>query len=97
MGLVHSTFKDIFGFPDGYGRNMNAWIDCMTYRDEDDGMSCVVIEPGGLIVIEIEAPADFMARCPEQFAALVECTAFVNTRSVSAAKQPFLALMPMDR
>jgi len=30
----HSVFADVFGFPNFYGRNMNAWIDCMSYLDE---------------------------------------------------------------
>jgi RNAse (barnase) inhibitor barstar len=30
----HSVFQAAFGFPDFYGRNMNAWIDCMSYLDE---------------------------------------------------------------
>ena len=33
----HDTFAQTLGFPDFYGRNMNAWIDCLTYADEDDG------------------------------------------------------------
>ncbi len=30
----HTVFAHVFGFPDYYGRNMNAWIDCMTYLDD---------------------------------------------------------------
>jgi len=26
----HDVFADAFGFPDFYGRNMDAWVDCMT-------------------------------------------------------------------
>jgi RNAse (barnase) inhibitor barstar len=26
----HDVFADVFDFPDYYGRNMNAWIDCMS-------------------------------------------------------------------
>jgi RNAse (barnase) inhibitor barstar len=29
----HSAFASAFGFPDFYGRNMDAWIDCMTSLD----------------------------------------------------------------
>jgi barstar (barnase inhibitor) len=35
----HESFKREMGFPDFYGMNMNAWIDCLTYLDEEDGMS----------------------------------------------------------
>ena len=30
----HHAFKEVFGFPDYYGMNFNAWVDCMTYLDE---------------------------------------------------------------
>ena len=33
--------KDL-GFPEFYGRNINAWIDCLTY--EDDGAGAVVVQ-----------------------------------------------------
>ncbi len=33
----HSLFAEVFGFPDFYGRNMNAWIDCMSYLDDSEG------------------------------------------------------------
>ena len=44
------TFSDVFaaafGFPGYYGRNMNAWIDCMTYLDDPDaGIERVVDRP----------------------------------------------------
>ena len=29
----HDVFARACGFPDFYGRNLNAWIDCMTYLD----------------------------------------------------------------
>ena len=27
----HAVFAEGMGFPEFYGRNMDAWIDCMTY------------------------------------------------------------------
>lgn len=30
----HDVFAEAMGFPSYYGRNMDAWIDCMTYADE---------------------------------------------------------------
>jgi hypothetical protein len=38
----HDVFAAVLGFPEFYRRNMNAWIDCLTYADEDDGMRSVV-------------------------------------------------------
>jgi RNAse (barnase) inhibitor barstar len=39
----HDTFAVALGFPDFYGRNMNAWVDCLTY--EDDGMTAFPMNP----------------------------------------------------
>jgi len=36
----HDVFQRVMGFPSFYGRNMNAWIDCMTSLDcPKDGMT----------------------------------------------------------
>ena len=37
----HSVCQQNLGFAAFYGRNMNAWIDCLTYLDEGDGASIV--------------------------------------------------------
>lgn len=76
----HSTCKSVFGFPDFYGQNMNAWIDCLTYLDEGDGMSNIHLSEGESLGIEVVDAPDFKARLPDVFEALVECTASVNER-----------------
>ena len=89
----HDEFADVFGFPDFYGRNMNAWIDCMTSLDDPDaGMTKVHAAPGGTVALELEHVADFMRRCPELYAAVVECTAFVNWRRIEVGDSAVLAL-----
>ncbi|WP_161883865.1 barstar family protein [Deinococcus alpinitundrae] len=47
----HDVSVQTFGFPDFYGRNMDAWIDCLTYLDEGDGMSIVVLGTDELLHI----------------------------------------------
>ena len=42
----HTIFAEAFGFPGFYGRNMDAWIDCLTSLDTpEDALStiCVVL------------------------------------------------------
>jgi hypothetical protein len=90
------TFHDVFaaalGFPEFYGRNMNAWIDCLTYADEDDGMRAVVVPPEDVLTLQLAEATEFATRCPEQYAAVVECTAFVNWRRIEAGQRPIVAL-----
>jgi RNAse (barnase) inhibitor barstar len=89
----HDEFARVFGFPDFYGRNMNAWIDCLTSLDaEDDGMTTIHVSPGSVLTLEIAGAADLKDRCQEQFDAIVECAAFVNWRRVEIGEPPVLAV-----
>lgn len=89
----HSVYSDKFGFPDFYGMNMDAWIDCMTSLDSpEDGMTNVHAPKGGVITIQIDNYADLKQRCPEQWLALIECSAFVNFRRIEVGEAPVLAL-----
>jgi RNAse (barnase) inhibitor barstar len=88
----HDVFCEALGFPDFYGRNMNAWIDCMTYLDDpNSAMTTVHAPPGGVITIELIDVAEFIERCPEQYAALIECAAFVNWRRIEQNEEPVVA------
>lgn len=90
----HDVFEQALGFPSFYGRNMDAWIDCMTYLDDPEaGMTAVTVRAGGIIILRIENASEFRTRCPEQYEALVECSAFVNWRRVENGHSPVLALM----
>ncbi|MDP1914410.1 barstar family protein [Brevundimonas sp.] len=90
----HDVFADVLGFPSFYGRNMDAWIDCMTSADEPrEKMLVRAVDPGGLLTLQIDEAAAFAARCPEQFNALVECTAFVNYRRIEVGGKPVLSLL----
>ena len=89
----HKLCKKQFGFPDFYGMNMNAWIDCLAYLDEGDGMTYFHLAKGETLNIEVSDTEDFNSRLPEVFDALVECSAFVNRRYVEDAKSPVISLL----
>jgi hypothetical protein len=90
----HRVFREVLGFPDFYGCNMNAWNDCMTYVDDpDSGLSAVTVSRGEVLTLRIDHAADFQRRCPEQYQALLECAAFVNYRRIDFGEPPVLALM----
>ena len=89
----HTIFAEILGFPDFYGRNMHAWIDCMTDADDvDTGMMARAVQKGQMLALKIKDAGDFSTRCPEQFEALVECSDFVNSRRVEMGNAPVLVL-----
>ena len=87
------VFAEAFGFPEFFGRNMDAWIDCLTYLDEPGaGMTKVHAEPGGVVTLVVDNVDRFAARCPDQYAALIECAAFVNWRRIEKNERAVLAL-----
>jgi hypothetical protein len=89
----HEVCREVFGFPDFYGMNMDAWIDCMSYLDEDAGMSRLHLADGEMLNIEVTDTESFNSRLPEIFDALVECSAFVNQRYIDTGKSPVLSLI----
>ncbi|MCU0699586.1 MAG: barstar family protein [Myxococcaceae bacterium] len=89
----HDVFAEILGFPDFYGRNMNAWIDCMTCLDDPEaGMTNVHAPPGGVMTLLLDDVSGFATRCPAQYEALVECAAFVNWRRLEKGEPSVLTL-----
>jgi hypothetical protein len=89
----HDEFVQAFGFPKFYGRNMNAWIDCMSSLDApEDGLSSVHVSRGDVIALCITAAADLRVRCPDIYEALIECSAFVNWRRIEKGEQAVLTL-----
>lgn len=90
----HDVFAEALGFPDFYGRNMDAWIDCLTSpdEDEDEGMVSVVVQDGDVLTLQLDEGRAFARRCPEQYAAFIECAAFVNWRRIEGGERPILAL-----
>jgi RNAse (barnase) inhibitor barstar len=86
----HTTFAATLGFPDFYGRNLNAWVDCLRY--EDDGMSAFPIEAGDVLTIQLQGCKDFRDRCPEIYDALIDSAAFVNWSRIQQGERPILAI-----
>ena len=93
MEDFHDIFQKQFGFPQFYGRNLDAWIDCMTSIDRpEDGMSKVHCKKGKVFTIQLEKVNSFKNRCPKIFMDLIECIAFVNWRRIEVGKESVLAL-----
>jgi len=89
----HDIFAEKFGFPDFYGRNLDAWIDCMSYLDvPNSGMAKITCDKGEYILLELENIQNFQKKYPDLYKAIIECSAFVNWRSVEADQPPLLML-----
>ena len=97
MDGFHSTFARKFGFPEFYGRNMDAWIDCMTSLDApEDGLSGVHVEEGSVLTLQILNYKGLKEEAREVCDGLIECSAFVNWRRIEQGRAPVLALSFYD-
>ncbi len=89
----HEVFRLALGFPDFYGRNLDAWVDCMSYVDDEQaGMSSVHVEVGEVLLLSIANAAQFKAHNPEVWLAFLECVAFVNWRRTEKGEPALLAV-----
>lgn len=89
----HNVFAETFGFPEFYGHNIDAWNDCMSSLDApEEKMAKIHVPVGNVVVLQLENAKDFSVRCPEQYAAIVECSAFVNYRRIIKKLEPLLSL-----
>ena len=79
----HDAFAEAFGFPSFYGRNMDAWIDCMSALDSPrDGLTSINCNPGEVVTLVLENVNVLIANERQIYDALIECAAFVNLRRI---------------
>jgi len=89
----HQVFSEAFGFPAFYGRNMNAWTDCLTHLDDpESGMTSIHVAKGEILVPGLLNVAEFRQSHAELYEAVIECSAFVNYRRIEISEEPVLAL-----
>ena len=90
----HTRFKDMMGFPDFYGMNGDAWIDCMSNLRDDTKMSKVLLRKDEVLIIKVSETMDFANREPEIFEGLLDYVSFVNKkRFVDEGLPPAITLM----
>lgn len=76
----HDQSSAVFGFPEFYGRNMNAWVDCLSYLRDDDGMSKFVLKENEILTIEVQHSDKLRQAVPEIVEELQFCVAMINER-----------------
>jgi hypothetical protein len=91
-------FAETLGFPSNYGRNMNAWIDHMTYLNDPDVVDTTFkAKQDEIVVLQLDHAKEFRLRCRDQYDAIVESSAFVNWRQIELGYGPVLALSFADQ
>ena len=79
----HDQFSEAFLFPDFYGRNGAAWVDCMTTVGE---MTDVGLRSEDVVAINLVDGQALKDRAPELLADLFEMVAMVNLRHLEAGE-----------
>jgi Barstar (barnase inhibitor) len=89
----HQVFADVLGFPEWYGRNGDAWIDCVTSADDQQArMVRTTVGEGDVLTLQLDDVNSFSECCPEQYLGLIEMAAFVNWRRIEIGLRPIVAL-----
>lgn len=89
----HSESQAAFGFPDFYGRNMDAWIDSLSTLREGDGMSKFQLGPEETLQVELLHSGVLRKQAPEILGALKEYLSIVNQLYIENGEEPALALV----
>jgi len=90
----HSVSAEAFGFPDFYGHNNNAWIDCLSSLSDGDGMSKFALGESEHLFIHLPDFEAFQRQHVELANGFLDCTAAVNSGYISQGDIPRLALLP---
>jgi hypothetical protein len=91
----HAVFQQVFGFPDFYGHNLDAWnrLHDLLRRARRRTQPRFCKSRGGTLLLRLDQADEFQKRCPAQYAAFLDCSAFVNRRRVEVGEAPILALL----
>lgn len=89
----HQVFKFTLGFPDFYGANMDAWIDCMTHIDDPtSGMTSFTVKPNETVMLALVNSEKLKNSNQDIYYALLDCVAFVNRRKIEEKSRTYIAV-----
>ena len=89
----HTACKQAFGFPDFYGNNMDAWVDCLSYLRDDDGMTRFKLDADEILEIELLHADSLRQRAPDIFDELTFCIDGINERYADYGEKPALKIV----
>jgi Barstar (barnase inhibitor) len=89
----HAESRRAFGFPDYYASTMDAWVDCLSYLRDEDGMSKFRLAPGEVLNIVVRDAAAMREHAPDLLEEMTFCVAGINERYADYGEKPALALV----
>ncbi|HCY62268.1 MAG TPA: barnase inhibitor [Oxalobacteraceae bacterium] len=89
----HAQCKEAFGFPDFYGNNLDAWVDCLSYLRDDDGMTRFRLAENEVLEIELAQSDALRQHAPELLEEVAFCIEGINERYTDYGEKPALKLV----
>ncbi|HEX8957857.1 MAG TPA: barstar family protein [Burkholderiaceae bacterium] len=89
----HSECRREFGFPDYYGNTMDAWVDCLGYLRDGEGMTRFALGEDDVLNIEILNSARLKQHLPDLLEELAFCIGGINERYEDYGEKPALKLV----
>jgi hypothetical protein len=89
----HGECQQAFGFPAFYGHTMDAWVDCLSYLRDEDGMTRFMLKPNEVLEIVIRDAAAMRERVPDLLEEMTFCIAGINERYEDYGEKPALVLV----
>jgi hypothetical protein len=89
----HSESRQAFGFPEFYANTMDAWVDCLSYLRDEDGMTRFRLKPSEVLEIVVKDSAQMRERVPDLLDEMTFCVAGINERYEDYGEKPALALV----
>lgn len=88
----HAACRVAFGFPDTYSDTMDAWVDCLSYLRDDDGMTKFRLKPNEVLEIVVKDAAAMQAAAPDILEEIAYCIGGINERYEDYGEKPALKL-----
>ncbi|RJG03798.1 barstar family protein [Noviherbaspirillum sedimenti] len=89
----HAQCREAFGFPDFYGNNLDAWVDCLSYLRDDDGMTRFHLAEEEVLEIEVTQADTLRQQAPDLLEELAFCIEGINERYADYGEKPALKLL----
>ena len=89
----HGQCRQAFGFPEYYANTIDAWVDCLSYLRDEDGMTKFRLKPNEVLEIVVKDSEGLRARLPDLLEEVTFCIAGINERYEDYGEKPALALV----
>ncbi|WP_300754422.1 barstar family protein [Janthinobacterium sp.] len=89
----HAQCVQVFGFPEFYGNNIDAWVDCLSYLRDDENMTKFRLKPSEVLEIVLQDAEGMQAQVPDLLEEITFCVAGINERYEDYGEKPALKLV----